>query len=174
MKVNLAVDSVPLGARLALVASLAGLLLGILLGMFAGGSQFRGSSDDWGALPPLADVPVQNLALLLRESGKWDSGAEQDAPVESSIPGRPGVFQYLKLIAIIEDTTRSAVMRIADRGREQVEKGGILLPVSGDLVQMRQGDEPFEGWVLVELGTTRLRFESADSGTVEYDLFGEF
>jgi hypothetical protein len=178
MKIPSALDSMPFAARLCLGASLCGLLFGALAGIFLDGSKFSGSADSWETLPPLADVPVENLAALLRDSGLWDSGADTVAVDDAVLPGRPGAFKYLKLIAIIEDDSRSAVMRLAGEGRADLAKESILLPMNGDLVQVRQGEAIFEGWVLAELGPTRLRFESVAStdsaDSVEYDLFGEF
>ena len=186
MKIDSTFAMLPFGARLGLAAGLGGLALGLLVGFMLSGSNFRGSADRWDALPPLTDVPVENLAAMLQRSGLWDVENETESGAERDLPGRPGAFKYLKLIAIIEDDSRSAVMRITAEGREEVEKGGILLPVNGDLVQVRQGEAIFEGWVLAELGPTRLRFERAYSSTepeagpdadkdgVEYDLFGEF
>ena len=186
MKIDSAFLALPPGARLCAAAALGGLMLGVFVGFLLSGSSFRGSADRWDALPPLSDVPVENLAAMLQRSGLWDAEKGADSAAEIDLPGRPGAFKYLKLIAIIEDESRSAVMRISAEGREDIEKEGILQPVNGDLVQVRQGQAIFEGWTLAELGPTRLRFEraysSAERGegpdavtdSVEYDLFGEF
>lgn len=158
------------------LVSLVGLLLGLLVGAFTGGQSSRSGAVSLGDPWVSREFPIDALMETLLTSDHWSRGAippqaEIVNEPEPDTAGRPGMFKYLRLVAILREPELRAVLK-----PEKMPDSEYALMVSSTneagLFQVSLNSVVAEGWVVSGISDTYLQIESVESGElVEYRLF---
>jgi len=168
--------AVPLPLRVLATAGLVGFILGLLLAALSGGQLNRGSSVNLGQPWTLREPPFDTLMESLLTSKHWSRGAapaveEEVVEPEPEIPGRPGIFKYLKLVAILREPGLEAVLRL-EKMPDAMRELMVSSPDETGLVHLQPGSVVTEGWVVSGLSDTYLQITGIESDEiVEYRLF---
>jgi hypothetical protein len=153
-------------------AVLFGLLFGVVAGLFSGASSEHRLVDDWEEFPDLTVAGVESRVKEVAVSPQWrraDVAAESEAVLE--VAGKPGVFAYLKLVAIVNEPEVAAIFRSETLPDKLA--GELLVSLDGKgLARVSEGEMMAAGWRLTgvaETGVTVTR--EADGHVVNYKLF---
>ena len=171
-------DSLPLPAQLLGAACLSGLLLGLLIGTFSGGHSAQGVAVNLGQPWTHRELPFDSLMEAVLASEHWSRGAqpiedevEEVEEPEPELPGRPGVFKYLKLVAILREPRLEAVLKpgkMPDSMRELM----VSSANEAGLIHVKLDSEVAVGWIVSGISDTYLQITSVESGEIaEYRLF---
>ncbi|MEM6484047.1 MAG: hypothetical protein AAF662_03550 [Pseudomonadota bacterium] len=165
--------------RVPAIAVMAGLVFGVLSGLFQGGGAAIGYVDDWSAFPDTGRGDTSEALATLAVSTLWRSeAAEAAAPKgEDTAPGKSGLLAYFSLVAVINDPEPAALIKIAARVPEDLGSQLLLAADSDGLVTVGLGDEVTSGWRVSAIADTSMTLaadpgqEKADEEPLVYDLF---
>lgn len=160
-----------------LLSAASGLVLGLLAGLWPDAQGQLLDSASWQRQERRMLAPVETLLEKLNTNQQWSRGAvptveeESENLTETTTVMRPGVFRYLQLVAILQDSGLIAVMRV-DRLPADMQTLLLIEPDSGGLLQWRPGDLVVSGWRVASVTATGLMLSVEDSNEqIDYELF---